>query len=274
MFGLDIARPRPQAAASLRRIASRRAFSTIRRNLEIRRLERIPRYQKGATDLLGPRLEFPDAASFLAQYRQLFDQQLYDFSSTGAPLVVDVGANVGLSILAVKGIAPTARILAFEADPALASLARRNVRSAQLSDVTVVHAAVATFTGSATFRPDGADGGRLAPEGSITVPTVRLRDQLAAADDEVALLKLDIEGAEVDVLLDCADRLSLVRRLAFEYHSFEERPQRLGVLLATLEEQGFRICVRHELAPIRPLVDRWSYNGMDLQLNIWAWRSK
>ena len=48
------------------------------------------------------------------------------------------------------------------------------------------------------------------------MPTCRLRDYLT---QRVDLLRLDIQGAEVDVLLDCADLLGHVQYLAVDYHS-------------------------------------------------------
>ncbi len=53
---------------------------------------------------------------------------------------------------------------------------------------------------------------------TATVGAVRLRDLLT---EPVDLLKMDIEGAAVDVLMDCADRLLLIKRLVVEYQFFE-----------------------------------------------------
>ena len=98
------------------------------------------------------------------------------------------------------------------------------------------------------FAAEGSDAGRLGDDGGLEVPTVRLRDWL---DRDVDLLKMDIEGAEVDVLLDCADRLDRVGSLVCEYHSFAGRPQRLGEMIGGLEGAGHRVIVdgRHGPGP-------------------------
>ena len=101
------------------------------------------------------------------------------------------------------------------------------------------------------------------------MPTSRLRDYLG---EPIDLLKLDIEGAEVDVLLDCRDRLTNVARVFVEYHSFAESEQRLDILLALLKTSGFRVYIQTEVCPPRPFVKRTPYMGMDLQLNIFAVR--
>ena len=101
------------------------------------------------------------------------------------------------------------------------------------------------------------------------VPTCRLRDYLT---QRVDLLRLDIEGAEVDVLLDCADLLGEVRNLAVDYHSLFNRPQRLDELMGLLTRAGFRM---HFLAASQspsPLLYRTVQGGMDAQLHIFAFR--
>jgi hypothetical protein len=74
------------------------------------------------------------------------------------------------------------------------------------------------------------------------VRTVRLRDYL---DQPIEFLKLDIEGAEVPVLLDCSDRLEQVEHLFVEYHSFIGLPQPLDCLISILRSAGFRFYARN-----------------------------
>ena len=71
---------------------------------------------------------------------------------------------------------------------------------------------------------------------SCQVSTVRLRDYLA---QRVDMLKLDIEGAETDVMLDVSDRLRDVHNIFVEYHSFADRPQRLDELTRRAAQTGF-----------------------------------
>jgi hypothetical protein len=48
---------------------------------------------------------------------------------------------------------------------------------------------------------------------------------------EIDMLKLDIEGAEVDVIVDCLDRLHNIHNVLVEYHSFRWHKQRIDELL-------------------------------------------
>ena len=239
-----------------------------RRHAEHRRLAALPRREPTTTTLLGPAFRVVDAASFLAQYSAFFESSAYHVRFTSAaPRILDCGANVGVSVLFWKTLAPTARITAFEADPEIARILAENIASARVNDVDVVAAAVATHDGTVTFAPDGADAGRVG--GDRVVKAVRLRDYVATPVD---LLKVDIEGDEAAVLLDCADRLRHVERIVLEYHSFVSEPQRLGDIVRVLERAGFRLIVDTEYATPSPLREVRSGVVMDNRLIVYAIR--
>jgi hypothetical protein len=88
----------------------------------------------------------------------------------------------------------------------------------------------------------------------------------------VDLLKIDVEGSETDVLLECAGKLQQVDRIFVEYHSFSERPQSLDRLLGILRESGFRYQIQTERAARCPFIERSEYLGMDLQLMVFGKR--
>jgi len=251
-----------------RRLAVDRAFRREWR--ELRRLRHLTPYAEGESSLPGFAARFSHPHAFVAQYRQMFQDGVYAARLGPAPVILDVGANYGLAAIVLKRDHPDARIVAFEADPAIADIAAENLRAAGVTDVTLVRAAAWTRAGTMRFSSEGSDGGRLGGEGGIDVPTVRLRDYL---DRDVDLLKMDIEGAEVDVLLDCADRLHRVRNVVCEYHSYAGRSQRLGELLSVLEGACLRVMVQHDMAPAHPLVSvPTDASGMDMRLNLWAYR--
>ncbi len=120
---------------------------------------------------------------------------------------------------------------------------------------------------------EGADGGRIAqindPQDKI-VQTTRLRNYL---DRPVDLLKIDIEGAETEVLMDCADLLDKIDNIFVEYHSFADRPQTLHHITDVLATAGFRLHVHPNITSPQPFVGRNVNLGMDMQLNIFAFRS-
>jgi hypothetical protein len=105
----------------------------------------------------------------------------------------------------------------------------------------------------------------------MLVPTVRLRDYL---NEPVEFLKLDIEGAEIDVMLDCADKLGEVAQMFVEYHGFAGKASRLLELLTAIEEAGFSVYVEQEHGPApSPFIERPHHVGMDVQLNLYCYRA-
>ncbi len=125
---------------------------------------------------------------------------------------------------------------------------------------------------------NGADGGHIAEfadevteeKVKVTVPVKRLRDYL---HEPCSMLKVDIEGAETDVLKDCADLLHNVENIFIEHHSFVDQPQKLSDFFAVLENAGFRIHIQGENPAVQPFIHRPVYNAKDLRLDVFAFRN-
>lgn len=154
--------------------------------------------------------------SHLIVIEEIFADHIYAEPSLTDPLlIVDLGANIGASTLYFKTRYPVADVIAVEPDPDTCTLLRRNVEpfgvtvhqaAIGASDQPVRFArAVESFASSTVI----VDGGNV-----ITVPGVRL-DDLGDSRD-IDLLKIDIEGAEFEVLANCD--LSRVRNIVGEVH--------------------------------------------------------
>jgi FkbM family methyltransferase len=121
--------------------------------------------------------------------------------------VVDVGANIGaITAYAAVRVGRSGHVVAVE--PAADNLAilRENLRANRLSNVTVVEGAAgrARETRQLYLRGDVSAVNSLYPEscyasvtGTAAVRVERLDDIL---EGRVALVKIDVEGAEIDVL--------------------------------------------------------------------------
>jgi FkbM family methyltransferase len=207
-------------------------------------------------------------------YEDLIVREAYRFEADrNEPLIIDGGANIGVSTIFFKKAYPQSRIIAFEPDPEIFKILEENCNAFSLSGVELIQKALWLSDGFLQFKREGSDAGRVARTSDdgdvIEVPACRLRPYL---DEEVDLLKLDIEGAETAVLHDCSDLLSNVRHLFVEYHSFADAPQTLRTICELLNEAGFRLHIQSPMSSRQPFVHRDVYLGMDLQLNIFAFR--
>lgn len=234
-----------------------------------------PRHQSGIVPFLRYRFQVPDALSFVWQFKEIFTDESYRFSTDVAkPVILDCGANIGTSLAYFRQTYPQARIIAFEADPAIGIVLAQNLKDNGINDIDVVNKAVWINDEGLDFGSGEADGASMFSEtGRRLVPSVRLRDYLLR-ETRIDMLKIDIEGAETDVLVDCADALAHVRNLFIEYHAYIGHPQTLGLITRLLENHGFRYYIDSNQSRVRPLVNH-RYRGndlMDLQLNISAYR--
>jgi FkbM family methyltransferase len=245
-----------------------------RERLEVRRLWSMPSFQHTTTTLLGRPFEVLDGPRFMEQKSSIFDRELYRFpTAEDVPRIIDCGAGVGLTVCYFKHLYPRSEIVAFEADPRVFEILKRNCASWGADDVRLIPKAVWTCETELPFLGDGRESGRVDEQASgedlPRVPTCRLRDHLTGPID---LLRLDIQGAEVDVLLDCADLLGYIRNLSVDYHSIFKRPQRLDALVGLLTRAGFRM--QFQAAPrfTSPFVNTGVRSGIDAQLHILAFR--
>lgn len=129
--------------------------------------------------------------------------------------------------------------------------------------------------GEVNFYPDGADGGTISYADknikAVKVPAVLLGDYIKKPVD---FLKIDIEGAEYDVLDSIVNKLDMVKNIFIEYHSFVDQPQQFGEILDILKKSGFRYYIEHiGIRSKKPYLHRNEDHGMDMQINIYGYRA-
>lgn len=240
---------------------------------EFMRIKNMERFTKGSTRLFGNDFSFVDSASFLFLYDEIFRTEIYKFrTEADSPVIIDAGANIGMSVLYFKKIYPNAKIIAFEPDPTVSQTLEENIINFNLENVNVVKKALWNEIKTLSFYEEGADGGRLdSKEGTTFVQTVLLSNYL---NEKIDLLKIDIEGAEIEVLEECKNKLHNIERIFVEFHSMIDRPQRLEQLLSILANAGFRYYISHiGIYSPTPFIHKNKSVGMDNQLNIFATRN-
>lgn len=236
---------------------------------ELERVRKLPRYTPGRTMFLGRPLEYLDSSSYYFLHEEIFKEEVYDFhASNSSPRIIDGGSNIGLSVIYFKKKFPAARISAFEADPKIAGVLKRNLLSQGITDVDVRAEALWSCDTELFFESEGSDGGKLVEsrECSIRVPAVGISSLLCETID---FLKLDIEGAEIEVLQSCRDSLKNVHLAFIEYHSIANETQKLPELLHLLREAGFRCFITApSVFSRKPFLKTDTYGGYDMVLNI------
>ncbi|MBZ5698578.1 MAG: FkbM family methyltransferase [Acidobacteriia bacterium] len=129
-------------------------------------------------------------------------------------VVYDVGANAGFySLLASILVGEKGHVYAFEPLPANLRNLRKHMELNRVGNCTIIESAVSSSDGEAAFDPS-ADRytGHLSAAGNIHVRTVTL-DTLASRHEirPPDFMKIDIEGAEYDCLLGCAQTIRAYR---------------------------------------------------------------
>jgi len=245
-------------------------------NLELAVISREPRYKAGITNIFGKPFKYHDGLSFTATYKEIFQTHIYEFApSENSRTILDCGANMGLSVLYFAQNYPNHRIIAFEPDPAIFALLQENINTFGFSNVVLFNKAVWNKEETLTFFTDNGMGGRVANsyigKQPSTIDAIRLRDFI---NSDVDFLKIDIEGAEDAVLRDCADLLSGVHNIFFEYHNDINKPQTLHELLQIVKEQGFHYYIKESYTRKRPFIDtELTCEAFDMAINVFCYRS-
>jgi FkbM family methyltransferase len=168
------------------------------------------------------------------------------------PVVLDLGANHG-DFTAVMSERYGAKVTAVEPNPALA-----DGLSARGADA-VMSAALAPRGGTVNLTIDANDqsstimpGGSTATTGTVEVPALTMGEVLAGVGDgRVDLVKLDIEGAELEVLAAMTDaELGRIDQFTIEFHDSQDLtpPAAIRRTCRDLKRAGFepiRMSVRH-----------------------------
>jgi FkbM family methyltransferase len=168
---------------------------------------------------------------FVCDLRDLVQSRIYYFGAwepnltayirgalRSGDVMVDVGANIGYySVLASQLVGASGRVVSIEASPRVFALLSEHLALNGATNVRAVNAAVSDAEGKLAIYagpPDnvGATSSRADWYGGATfeaeVPTAPLARLLEASElARVRLLKIDVEGAELPVLLNLLDNL-------------------------------------------------------------------
>ncbi len=240
------------------------------------KLRGVPRFTECRAKIYDWNVVIPDSASFLSTFEAVFVNKIYAFNFAGGePKILDLGANIGLSVLFFKKLYPKAQITAFEADPKIFGYLMKNIHGNGYRDVELINKAAWHEDTTLKFSSEGADGGRAAFPGDgnlIDIEAVDMKRFLEGRRFD--FLKMDIEGAEEFVLPACGEYLPAFKFVSMEYHSKAGRKQCLDRIIGLLSDAGFRIHIHAGSCSPSPFVELRMNAGYDLMLNIFAWKEQ
>ena len=225
---------------------------------DLQNLSRLIFEENGFVLLGNMKFELLDWRGFWIAFHEIFINKDYAFSTESpAPLIIDGGANIGLATAYIKLSYPGARVICFEPSERIRKVLERNAINQAWQDVTILPFALSNSQGQVTFTvPDedslaghvGAANG-LGSSKDETVTTVPLSQYVL---EPVELIKLDIEGQEVEVIEELGEKLAFAKHLFIEYHGEAEgAPQRFERLCHKLIEGEFRFHVSKALGTSR-----------------------
>jgi FkbM family methyltransferase len=190
-------------------------------------------------------MEYVSLGQLIIQYEEIYIKRHYAFAvKSKSPVIIDCGGNIGLSAIWFLMNYPECKITVFEPDANLAEIIRKNLKSAGYNPDICIQKAVWVKDGEIGFDGSGNDRGKISLSSVQMVETIDLASFLPVKTE---LLKLDIEGAEYEVIehLCKTGALQRVNMLACELHVLRGYESRMISVLNSVIENRMKISLNY-----------------------------
>jgi FkbM family methyltransferase len=153
-------------------------------------------------------------------FREYFPK--WPYTLPDGSTVVDVGASIGLFSLLIAANYHESHVLSYEPLTKCFNLLSENVGANHLEKRVKVHnVAVSSIGGERTFyvQKDDIQSSFFKKGGDATIVNTLTIDDVLAEAGKIDFLKMDIEGAEYEVLLNANNStLRKIKAISLEYH--------------------------------------------------------
>jgi FkbM family methyltransferase len=200
-----------------------------------------------------------DYADIQYLFNEIFIQNEYYFKPlTREPYIIDCGANIGMSVLYFKRLFPDSKIVAFEANPYTFKLLQENINRSKIMNVELHNVALFDTETEISFYIGGKGSlwGSVNKErggcNELKIKAERLSNYLKNIET-VDLIKMDVEGAEVNIIGDLFDSgtINKAKEYLIEYHhNMNQDKSNLSSFLQKFELNGFNYNVRADFQSI------------------------
>ncbi|KKP24459.1 MAG: Methyltransferase FkbM family [candidate division TM6 bacterium GW2011_GWF2_28_16] len=184
-------------------------------------------------------------------FQEIFLNNCYFFNTNSKqPNIIDCGSNIGISILYFKKIYPESKIICFEPDKQTFEILKNNIEQNKLKNVLAQNIALSNKNEYLKFYYDKNTPGNLkmsylperinSGQNYEMVKATKLSNYI---NEDIDFLKMDIEGAETDVIKELYknNKLKYINQMVIEFHHHISKSNynNLSVILKILEKSNF-----------------------------------
>ena len=216
-------------------------------------------------NVLGFKITGESFSSLYVLYGEIFVKGIYYFKATTTKTlkIIDCGANIGMATLFFKYMYPNAEIIAIEPDPLAYEYLVKNINNNKLADIKPMNVAVGAHELMVDFYRTKTAGSlmvstnqdwTIANEEKIKIQAVTVSSLI---DDAIDYLKIDVEGAEVDVLndIDKQYKFNHIKNGFIEYHHNYVTTLNFSMIMTILDKHKYSYQIDAQSIPLRNLRD-------------------
>lgn len=211
--------------------------------------------------------KYNDSDSLIEIFSGIFTSNPYYFvANKNNPVIIDVGANIGDTLLYFKYLYPDSAVVCFEPHPEAYKLLTENISRNHFKNVKTFQVGLGDHDGSLTLYSSDFGNYRTAsnskdwastallnvdPKG-LTVKSYKVKVEKLSARlkhlelSRIDLLKIDAEGAEFSILndLNTKNMLKPIRKIILEYHPLTDKIDNpFDKIFSILLQSGFKMSV-------------------------------
>lgn len=202
------------------------------------------------------------------QLRAFFVNNEYTFELGDSPAIIDAGANIGIASLFFWKTYKPRKLISIEADPDIyENYLTNNLRKYGVGSQPM-NKALWYENCTLSFKTTGLDSGNVDPSGDIRVEAIAL-DDLIDECGTVDLLKMDVEGAETNIIIN-SKKLNRIKNLYIEIEGNKNSGKNPALIIQKLIDTGFEVYFKCEPAHRSPKEVFAMKNGIQYYMHIYA----